>query len=400
MTSSTEDLPLPRDGALFFGSDIYRNSTYGRQHPLAIPRVSTVIDLARVLGFLPDAAYRDSPRAGAGELARFHRPDYIAAVAEAERTGAIDPERGRRYQLGCCGNPIYAEMFRRPATACGASLLAAERLAAAPGLIYSPGGGTHHGRPDRASGFCYFNDPVLAILRLLDRGVARVLYVDLDAHHGDGVQDALAAEEGVMTLSVHEAGRWPFTGAAEDRGGGNARNFPVPAGFNDDELDVVVEEALLPLGQGFAPNAVVLQCGADGLDEDPLSRLGLSNGALWRAAGRLARLADRVLVLGGGGYNPWSVARCWTGLWATLTGQSIPERLPPDATGLLRALSWSRSAGRNPPSHWFETLADPPRPGPVRPEIRRLVAMALAPPPDRPRSGLERASRSLYIPAP
>src|SRR3546814_9328930 len=111
------------------------------------------------------------------------------------------------------------------------------------GIVYSPAGGTHHGRPDRASGFCYFNDPALGILALLDRGFRRICYVDVDAHHGDGVQDAFAADGLVLTLSVHEAGRWPFTGAAEDRAGGFARNLPVPPGFNDSEMDFVRERA-------------------------------------------------------------------------------------------------------------------------------------------------------------
>jgi acetoin utilization protein AcuC len=368
----------------FIGSEIYRSSTYGGRHPLAIPRVSTCIDLCRALGWLTQDNYIDSPRATPEQLARFHDPDYIAAVQRAEAAQGLPEAEQGRFNIGRNGNPIYPEVFRRPATACGASILAGGRLAAAPGVIYSPAGGTHHGRPDRASGFCYFNDPVLAILALLDGGMNRIFYLDVDAHHGDGVQAAFHDDERVFTLSIHEAGRWPMngdgTGSVADRAGGAARNLPVPEGFNDSELDYLMEEVVLPLAAAFRPEAVVLQCGADGLEEDPLSRLALSNGALWRVVARARGLAPRLLVLGGGGYNPWSVGRCWAGVWATLNGFDLPQRLPPAAEAVLRGLSWRHSRGRNPPEAGFITLADPPRGGPLRDEVRALAAKTLAPP--------------------
>jgi len=371
-------------GPRFIGSEIYRRSSYGPLHPLAIPRVSSTTDLARALGWLPDSAYIDSPRATPAELARFHDPAYVAAVMAAEERQQVTESEAARYHLGRNGNPVFAEMFRRPATACGAAILAG-RLLRQPGIVYSPAGGTHHGRRDRASGFCYFNDPVLAILSLLDNGCARVFYLDVDAHHGDGVQDAFSGEPRVFTLSLHEDGRWPMTGpsaaggpgSAADRGGGRARNLPVPRGFNDSELDYLLEAAILPLVTEFAPEALVVQCGADALEEDPLSRLSLSNGALWRTVAAMRGLAPRLLVLRGGGYNPWSVARCWTGVWAVLNGYDIPERLPPPAEAVLRGLAWRHRRGRNPAAHWFTTLADVPRPGPIRDEVRATVRTAL-----------------------
>jgi hypothetical protein len=194
---------------LFIGSDIYRSSSYGGRHPLAISRVSTVIDLVRVLGWLDPAAYVESPLAPPDELVRFHAPDYIAALRRAEADQHIAPETSRRFNIGCNGNPLFPEIFSRPATACGASLKAAEILLGARdgAIVYSPAGGTHHGRSDRAAGFCYLNDPVLAMLRLLDGGVGSILYVDLDAHHCDGVADAFAGDERVIMVSVHEEAR-------------------------------------------------------------------------------------------------------------------------------------------------------------------------------------------------
>lgn len=388
MPSGSKDDATSRDASRprFIGSEIYRSSTYGARHPLAIPRVSTCIDLCRALGWLPDAVYLDSPRATPEQLERFHAPGYIAALLAAEREQKAPPEVRRRYNIGCNGNPVFPEIFSRPATAGGASILAAEMLLRADGprAIYSPAGGTHHGRPDRASGFCYLNDPALGILTLLDGGLTRVFYLDVDAHHGDGVQDAFADDDRVFTVSIHEAGRWPQKdgsahGSLEDRAGGLARNLPVPPGFNDSELDVLMRDAVLPLAEAFAPEALVLQCGADALADDPLSRLALSNGALWRAVAAVRGLAPRLLVLGGGGYNPWSVGRCWAGVWATLNDQPIPQRLPPAAETLLRQLAWRHRRGRNPPEAWFTTLADPPAPGPVRPEIDAMVPAVLSP---------------------
>jgi acetoin utilization protein AcuC len=243
------------------------------------------------------------------------------------------------------------------------------------GIVYSPAGGTHHGRRAQASGFCYFNDPVLAILGFLDRGL-RVCYVDVDAHHADGVQDALAGDPRVRIVSIHEDGRWPYTGAADDRGGGNVWNLPVPAGFNDSEFAFLTDTVVLPLARSFRPDAIVLQGGCDALADDPMSRLALSNGALWRCVTALAELTPRLLVLGGGGYNPWSVARCWSGIWGTLNGLDIPERLPPAAEAVLRGLAWNRRRSDPRPEHWFTTLADPRNDGPVREAVAALAEAA------------------------
>ncbi|MBL27134.1 MAG: acetoin utilization protein AcuC [Rhodospirillaceae bacterium] len=363
----------------FIGSEIYRHSRFGARHPLSIPRVSTVMDLVRALGWLSEDVYVDSPRATPAELARFHDPVYIEALIAAEEAQAVTPVQRERFNLGTIESPIYPEMFRRPATACGASLRAAD-LVRDGGIVHNPAGGTHHGRRDRASGFCFFNDPVLGLLRLLDNGLDRVLYVDIDAHHGDGVEAAFFDDPRVLTISVHEDGRWPRSGAVGDRGTGYARNLPVPKGFNDVEMAFILDAAILPLADRYRPQAVMIQCGADALLEDPLSGLGLSNNAHAAVVEALAFLTPRTIVTGGGGYNPWSVGRCWTRVWGVLNRMDIPDRLPPSAEAVLRALTWNRAAGRNPPEHWFTTLVDSPRPGPVREEVRAAVAAVTASP--------------------
>jgi acetoin utilization protein AcuC len=372
--------PAFPDRPVMIGSEIYRASRYGRRHPLSIHRVTPVMDLARALGWLDDASYLESPIATPQMLARFHEPAYVDAVWNAERDGRVSDEVKHRFNIGRNGNPVFPEIFTRPATACGASIHAARALASVPrGVIHSLAGGTHHGRPAMAYGFCFFNDSVLAILAMLDAGLQRILYVDLDAHHGDGVQDAFHDEDRVLTISIHEDGRWPRTGGRGDRAGGLARNLPVPAGFNDSELDAVITEAVLPLGAAFKAEAVVIQSGCDALADDPQSKLTLSNGALARAVERTARLAPRVLVTGGGGYNPWAVARAWTLVWAGLNGYTPPKNLSFAAETVLRALDWNHSRGRNPPEHWFSSLLDPPNWGPVRGEVRDLIKEVTAP---------------------
>jgi acetoin utilization protein AcuC len=359
---------LPRP--LFLGSEIYRGSSYGPRHPLRVPRVSTVMDLARAMGWLGPDQYRPSPRAKPAALTIWHTPDYVAALQEAERRQDVSRQVRERHGLGTVSNPVFPEMFRRPATAAGASLLAGELLAGG-GIVHHPGGGTHHGFPDRAGGFCYLNDAVLAILSLRRAGARRIAYVDIDAHHADGVEHAFAGHPDTLLISVHEEKRWPFTGRLEDDGGGNVLNLPVPRGFNDTEMAEVRDALILPAVAGFAPDALVLQCGADAVEEDPLSRLALSNNAHWTVLAALMALRPpRLVVLGGGGYNPWSVGRLWTGNWAVLNGHEVPDRLPPEAEDVLRGLTWTNArAGRNPPEHWFTTLRDTPRPGPLRPEM-------------------------------
>ena len=377
--------PSTHDRPLYIGSEIYRRSTYGPGHPLAIPRVSTCTDLCRALGWLPDAVFLTAPLATPDQVARFHAPAYVAALRRAEALQAVSEADRLRFRIGADSNPVYPEIYRRPMTSAGGMMLAA-RLTAQGGIVrggavHCPGGGTHHGRPDRAAGFCYLNDPVLGLLTWLDCGLERLVYLDIDAHHGDGVQDAFHNDDRVLTISVHEQARWPRTGLASDRAGGAARNFPVPPGFNDSEMRWLMGEAVLPLIRAHRPQAIMLQCGADALEEDPLSRLALSNNAHWAvvaALGAFARGSGVALVVtGGGGYNPWTVGRCWAGVWATLNRFAIPERLPPAAEAVLRALTYNRAAGRNPPEHWFTTLRDAPREGVVRDAIKRLAEQAL-----------------------
>jgi acetoin utilization protein AcuC len=359
---------------VMIGHEIYRGSSYGIHHPLRVPRVSTVMDLSRAMGWLSRDQFVQSPRAKPAALLGFHTGSYVAALQAAEAQQSVSDEVKTQHGLGTPSNPVFAEMYRRPATSAGASLLAGEMLVRG-GVIYAPAGGTHHGMPDRANGFCYLNDPVLAIQSLRRNGAQRVAYVDIDAHHPDGVEYAFADDPDTLLISTHEENRWPRTGALSDQGVGQVWNVPLPAGVADDVAAFVRDEVILPVVQAFRPDAIVLQCGADAVLEDPQSRMAWSNQAHWAIVSVLKSMSPRYLVLGGGGYNPWSVGRCWTGVWATLNDYEVPDILPPAAQDVLRALTWDGQRRINvPPADWLETLADVPRPGVISDDVRARVA--------------------------
>lgn len=332
------------------------------------------MDLSRTLGWLPDEQYITSPRARPKALHIFHDPAYIEALQQAEVTQTVSAQVQARHAIGTIANPVFAEVFRRPATAAGGSLLAGQLLAE-PGMIYNPAGGTHHGMPDRANGFCYLNDPVLAMKSLRHHGVRRIAYLDIDAHHPDGVAVAFRGDPDCLMISVHEDGLWPRTGAIDDDEGGSAINLPVASQMNDDEMALILEDLILPALVAFKPDAMVLQCGADAVEEDPQSHLSLSNNAHFSVLRAIRSLAPRLLVLGGGGYNPWSVGRLWTGIWGQMCGHEMPDQLPLEAEAVLRGLSFEGNRrGKNPPEHWFTTLLDVPRNGAIRARVRADVA--------------------------
>ena len=361
---------------VFVGHDVYRRAAYGGNHPLAIPRVETAVDLCRDLGWIAPEAWIESPVTDPQTLGRFHDPRYVEALRRADEGGEVTLETRERFNLGTLENPVFPGVYQRAATSVGGSIEAAKQ-ALAGRIAYHPAGGTHHGRPSRASGFCYFNDPVFAILTALDAGVGRLVHVDLDAHHGDGVQDAFADNPRVYTISIHEQERWPHTGALEDVGGGQSCNLPVAAGFADADLDLLLTEVVLPLVRQAAPEMLVVTCGADALDGDPLSRMSLSNRALWSAVKALVAEAPGSVALGGGGYNPWTVARCWAGLWGVLNGFPMLEKLGPESIRRLEALDCDLVDEEDRDPRWLTTLADEPQEGSARPETAALARHAL-----------------------
>lgn len=314
------------------------------------------MDICRALGWLAADNYCESPVAPRQQLEAFHAPHYVAALSAVSETGQVPAGIRSRYHLGTMENPVFPGLYERAATSVGGSIMAAQ-LALEGRVAYHPAGGTHHGRPDRAAGFCYFNDPVFAIQTLLGGGAGRVAYVDLDAHHGDGVEDAFRTDDRVLCLSVHEENRWPGTGRGHTP---HARNYPVPRGFDDSALERLVRDHLIAELSRFAPDAIVVTCGADGLKGDPLSAMALSNTGLWSAVLALVERVPAAVVLGGGGYNPWTTVRCWAGLWARLNGFAIPESLPAEVRRILASFNCDLVDDEDIDPAWLVSLADHP----------------------------------------
>jgi acetoin utilization protein AcuC len=304
----------------------------GGRHPLNPIRLDLTIRLARSLGVLDGVELLAPVQATDDELRTVHSDDYLTAVKQAPRG------RGG-HGLGTPDNPVFHRMHEASALVAGGSLLAAEEiLTGRAARAANIAGGLHHAMRDHASGFCIYNDCALAIRRLLERGVSRVAYVDIDVHHGDGVQDAFADDPRVLTISLHQhpATLFPGTGNATDIGApgaeGSAVNVALPPGTSDDGWLRAFHAVVPALLRAFQPEVLVTQHGADTHAEDPLANLALSVDGQRAAHRALADLADamaggRWLALGGGGYSLFRVVpRSWAHLLAILLGREVDPR--------------------------------------------------------------------------
>ena len=358
--------------AIFIGSDVFRRPAFGGNHPLNIIRHSAVVDLARALGWLDDDNFRECSPASVSQLVRFHDRGYISALQYADSEGRVSPEVRNTYQLGTMENPVFPGLFERAATTVGGSILAAELALEGTHGLSSIRRGTHHGRSDRACGFCYFNDPVFAILTLLDAQTWSTCSTLISMRiMVTASKMAFFDDERVTTLSIHEDYRWPYSGSKSYAYEG-AFNLPVPKGFNDDELAYLFDHAVEPLVERREVDAFVLCCGADCLAGDPLSTMVLSNVALWRAVERVLGWQKPTVIVGGGGYNPWTLTRYWAGLWGRISQQTFPETLPAAASELFASMECDLVDEEDVDPSWMTTLEDPPHPGPVRDSIKSL----------------------------
>jgi acetoin utilization protein AcuC len=316
-------------------SDAYKRFDYGPEHPLRMERLGLTFALMEAYGLtrLPGTEVLPPVPAPEAALREFHGDAYLA-VLRAVSAGEAVPD-AYRYGLGPGDNPIWPGCYEASALACGGSILAAELVArGAARRAFAFAGGLHHAMPDRASGFCYMNDPVLAILALRRHGL-RVAYVDIDAHHGDGVQAAFYRSADVLTISTHERGDrlFPGTGGVEEMGEGPGRGHAVNLPLNpytDDAVYLDAFDAVVPpILRAFGPDVVVAQLGIDGHRTDPLTHLALSVDGFAEAVRRIVGLAPRLVALGGGGYDLANVARAWTAAWALMNEVTLPAALPP-----------------------------------------------------------------------
>ena len=310
---------------------------FGPGHPMDPVRLALTMSLVRAFGLdrLPGVTVATAPAAGDSTLGLVHEPGYVAAVREAARTGEPDPEHG----LGTEDNPAFPAMHEASALIAGQSVAGAE-AAWLGGRAVNFAGGLHHAMPAGASGFCVYNDAALAVARLLELGAERVAYVDVDVHHGDGVQTVFYDDPRVLTISLHEHPRtlFPQTGWPEETGGpgaeGSAVNVALPAGTGDAGWLRAFHAVVPPLLEAFRPQVLVSQHGADTHLEDPLAHLAVTLDAQRAVAVSVAALADRYaggrwLALGGGGYAVADVVpRAWTHLVAVAAGHPIDPATP------------------------------------------------------------------------
>ena len=364
-----------------FTSDIFKGSRYEKGHPLDMDRVWPSVELLKLMGWVNDNQIIKNEVASIEELIKYHDKGYVEALQQAEINQYLPDIYKKKYNIGVGNNPIFKEVFSRPASAAKASIKAIEMLANNDAKrILNFSGGTHHGRKSEAYGFCFLNDCVLAILRALELGFSNILYVDIDAHHCDGVQDVFVEHENVTVVSVHEKDRWPKTGLVEDCKIHNIMNFPVPEGFNDDEMNIIIKNAVLPLGNSIKPDLLIIQAGADMLDGDPQSRLSLTNNGYWKAISDLLTICNTSLTLGGGGYNPYLTAKAWAGNWALVNNhiEWLDDDIPLSCQELLKNLKWNNSRVRNGiPDHWLKSWRDPVSKSIVRDEVLFLLDKVL-----------------------
>ncbi len=314
---------------------------FGPGHPLAPIRVELTIELARALGVLDGEGVTVAapPPATDAELGYVHDAGYIEAVRQAGRAESI-PVAGR-YGLGTEDDPIFPGMHEASALVAGATLAAARAMwsgRAEHGV--SIAGGLHHAMRDHASGFCVYNDPAIAIAWLLAQGAERVAYVDIDVHHGDGVQAAFYDDPRVLTISLHESPRtlFPGTGRPSETGGpdaeGSAVNVALPAGTRDAGWLRAFHAVVPPLLRAFRPRVLVSQHGCDTHWMDPLANLELTIDAQRAAHAAIHALAHetaggRWLLTGGGGYEVVQVVpRTWTHLLAEAAGRPVDPAIP------------------------------------------------------------------------
>jgi acetoin utilization protein AcuC len=351
---------------------------HGPGHPLRPERVILTRELIRAYGLVDgsrvvEVGARDATDE---ELLLVHTPRYLEAV---RRAGHGEDGPWWEFGFGPGDNPIFPHMHEAGARVAGASVVAAEAvLSGRAEHAFNPAGGLHHAMPERASGFCVYDDPAIAIAWLLAHGAGRVAYVDVDVHHGDGPQAVFYADPRVLTISLHQFG-WPFfpgTGDVDEVGSGEARgtkvNVPLPPFTGDRDWLRAFTEVVPPLVRAWRPDVLVTQLGCDTHHSDPLAQLGLTTAAYRETARALHALAHeaaggRWVATGGGGYQ-WArvVPRAWTIYFAEMAGVEVPDRIPE---------AWVQVARRVAHHEVPATLSEPAPPAGTRgPAVDRVVA--------------------------
>ena len=319
----------------FIYDDRLSRHVLSETHPMKPVRLRYTYELLEAYGAFGDSnAQLVPPReATEEEVLSYHTLDYLRAVQSFSR-GDSSPDPSL-YNFAAGDNPAYPGIYEAAVWSTGASLQAADMLmSGAVDAAFSISGGLHHAMPGYAYGFCVFNDPVIAIKALVSRGM-RVAYVDIDCHHGDGVQHAFYDTDAVLTISLHESGTFlfPGTGFTQETGAGRGRgyavNVPLYPYTTDDVYMWAFKEVVPPLVNSFHPDVLVTQLGIDSHYRDPITHLALTVQGFGEAVAELSRLAPGGwLALGGGGYDLQAVARAWATAYGVMSEQELPNEIP------------------------------------------------------------------------
>ena len=322
-------------------SEEFMKYDFGPFHPMNQIRIKLTYELMKELGILDrEEVMVSEPEAATSEqIQLIHSKDYVEMVRNI--SDGKSKQGAFLFGLGSGDNPIFEDMYYASAVHTGAVIHATDIVM--DGQVnhaFTPAGGLHHASQSRASGFCVFNDPAIAIKKLLVEGkVKSAAYVDIDAHHGDGVQALFYDSPEVLTISLHESGRYlfPGTGFENEVGTGEGKGFsvnvPLPTYTRDSSYIFAFNEIVPPLLESFKPDMILTQLGADAHQSDPLTHLMIGTGTYERIAGTIHDLAHEIcdgkwVGVGGGGYDPAVVPRVWTVIFSKMAGIELPDEVP------------------------------------------------------------------------
>jgi acetoin utilization protein AcuC len=337
---------VTRKSAFIYSSELEKFH-YPPEHPFNTIRAKRTREILNSMGLLSGDGRREVAPVPAERvvLKKFHSARYLHALKNASE-GRWDNE-AFYMGIGTSDCPVFDGLYEYAVLACGATLVAAKLiLDGEADAAFNPSGGYHHAGPEKASGFCYINDVAIACMVLAEAG-KKVLYLDVDVHHGDGVAYAFYDRSDVMTISFHQDPRtlFPGTGFADEIGTGAGKgyciNVPFPIGTFDQAYMKAFEAIVPPLTSAYKPDIVVFELGADALAGDPLANLRLTNNVYAEIIGRLLSFEKPVLMTGGGGYNIDNTVRAWARAWSVLCGaDSGDSQNPPLGGVMLGSTDW------------------------------------------------------------
>lgn len=326
MNISSKQPDVKKDGSIFVYSDSLAKFDFGSDHFFKPERASKTLELCNRYGVMyePWMNVLKPEAIDKSLLLLFHEPEYLKILEDAGK-GEISLNTLAR-GIGTADNPILPGILEWSLEVTGGTMEALNRIADGRALVaFNPLGGFHHARKGSAEGFCYINDIVISIRNLLNRHPdLKIVYLDIDAHHGNGVQEGFYDNPNVLFISTHETGKslYPWSGNEDETGKGTGKGFtvniPMEPESDDEVFSLLFDSLIPPLIESFKPHIIVTEIGADTLISDPLTHLKLTNNSYIKAIGKIKKLCPRILALGGGGYDLYRTARCWTLAWAAL----------------------------------------------------------------------------------